>query len=274
MPRFNVNDLLIKPVYDVASYGEDLNIQLGTDTLTLQSITPSTSTFDQHTHDSVFTMDDQDIIISDTDTIGLAHEGDNTAFDRTYQWQADMSAYAYKTEIQAAFATNVSAYTSGSIDLDSVRYVLTQHKPDGTLISTIFDKTHDATLTALSATGTIIFIDHLEVVLPVKITNSNIIRLQIIVNETVSGTNTRQVGILPFYCYQAAAVNKIFTTSQLKFHVHPTLDHAFPVFRDQSIQEGLDYNGVTIQNQTRGISPAFPEIPVMQRIDQNGNILI
>jgi hypothetical protein len=36
---YNVNDLLEKPVYDVSSYGEDLQLPLGTKNLALQSIT-------------------------------------------------------------------------------------------------------------------------------------------------------------------------------------------------------------------------------------------
>ena len=84
---FNPTQLLIKPTYDVASYGEDLTIQLGTDTLALKGFTVSSATFEQSSESAtVFHMGDEGTIISDTDTIGIAYEGNNTAYDRTFQF--------------------------------------------------------------------------------------------------------------------------------------------------------------------------------------------
>ena len=33
--------------------------------------------------------------------------------------------------------------------------------------------------------------------------------------------------------------------SGLQMHLHPALDHAFPVFRDESITNKLDFSGIT-----------------------------
>jgi hypothetical protein len=252
---FNPTQLLIKPTYDVSSYGEDLTIQLGTDTLALKGFTVSSATFEQSSESAtVFHMGDEGTVISDTDTIGIAYEGNDTAYDRTFQFLPDMSAFVYKYEILAGFALNCSAYTSGALDIDSVRFTLSTTLPDGSEENIIFDRYVTSSTSALSGTGTNLFIVHLEDNTPLKLIKGYPVRLQIRVNETISGTNTRQVGILPFFPFQKEALAKIFTTSVFDMHLHPTLDHAFPVFRDQSAQETLDYGGVTINNSTRGVS--------------------
>jgi len=61
---------------------------------------------------------------------------------------------------------------------------------------------------------------------------------------------------------------KQWTTSVFDWHVHPTLDHAFQIFRDQSVQNLIDYSGVTIQGQARGISVYEP---MQQQVQQSGN---
>lgn len=243
---FDINQTLTKPVYDVADYGQTIMIPLVQDSsLTLKTITPSTSTFFQDSPSStVFTIDDINQVLSDIDEISIAHEGNNTAFNRIYQWQPESYGVVYKTNLIAAFGVNVSAFSSGSIDLDSVQIILSSHLPDGTLIDTIFDKTVAATLTALTATGTLIFIMDLEHAKPFEIKSNNPIRMQIIINETVSGTNTRQVGILPLFCFNSEATNKIFTTSVLKFHIHPDIKNAYMALRTVSTSDEIDYSGV------------------------------
>ena len=43
--------------------------------------------------------------------------------------------------------------------------------------------------------------------------------------------------------------------STMQMHLHPALDHAFEVFRDASIQEQLDYDGVDKEGFDRSHSP-------------------
>jgi len=241
----------IKPVYDVSNYGSDLSIQFGIDNLTLQSITASTAAFFKNTDTvnldgaatTVFPVEDMDIILSDVNTFAIAHEGDDTAFNRIYSFEPDMTAYIYKASIKMAFGLNVSAFTNGSRDITGVRFVINQIL-DSERTEKIDDFTVTATLAALTATGTQIFI----IVADRHYTNFKAVKgrpitIQIIVEESGSGTNTRQVGILPCFPFQAAAILKPVTTSVLSVHVHPTLDHAFPVFRDQNAMQLLDYSG-------------------------------
>ena len=76
---YNVTQLLVKPTYDISNYGEDLTLNLGAVTLALQSITLSSANFEQS--GSHVVMDSFAESISDTNAVGLAHEGNNTAFD-------------------------------------------------------------------------------------------------------------------------------------------------------------------------------------------------
>ena len=43
--------------------------------------------------------------MSDTDTVQLLHEGNDTAFDQTYRFRPDMSAIIYKTRILLTYRT-------------------------------------------------------------------------------------------------------------------------------------------------------------------------
>ena len=244
----------IKPVYDVSNYGEDLSIQFGIDNLTLQSFTMSASTTavfkSTETVDlsgsatTVFPVEDMDLIGSDIDVFGIAHEGDDTAFNRIYVFEPDMTAMIYKASVKMAFALNVSALTNGSCDIASVSFIISQ------VVNGVTEKMDEfvvpATLTALTATGTQVFIivadRHYTTFKAIK---GQPITVQIIVNETQSGTNTRQVGIMPLFPFQKAAVLKPVTSSVLSLHIHATLDHAFPVFRDQNAVQLLDYSGTS-----------------------------
>ena len=239
------NDLRIKPVYDVSTYGQDVVLSLGIDDSALTLITPSNADFGQILQNGNIPIDEIEKIISDIDAIGVLNEGNDTAFDQTYEWTPDMSAFIYKIGFSMAFALNVFAFTSGSFDIDSVRIIITQETPSSP--KALLDKVFEANgLTALTGTGTQILLFNTEIAISaVKITQGVPLTFRIIINET-TGVGTRQVGILPLFCFQSEALAKIFTTSVLKFHVHPSLDHAFPVFRSQNDQELLDFSGAGI----------------------------
>lgn len=237
-----VNQLRIKPVYDVSTYGEDVTLSLGIDDAALQTITPSTADFGQILENGNIPIDQIEKVMSDIDAIGILNEGDNVAFDQTYEWVPDMSAFIYKIGFSIAFGLNVSVFTSGSFDIDSIQIIITQDTVRSPKV--LLDKTFEAEgLTALVAGGTQILLFNREIAISAaKITQGVPLTFQIIINETV-GVGTRQVGIVPFFCFQSEAIAKIFSTSVLKFHVHPSLDHAFPVFRSENEQELLDFSG-------------------------------
>ena len=196
---FNVTDTLCKPNYDVANYGQDISLNLGTQTGALQEVTMATANFEQ--------------------------SGDTA----------------------------------------------TENLQDGTEVRQLFDNYVNCSLSALTGTGANVFIAHLEGIAMTKIANSNVVKLRIRIDETVSGTNTRQVGLFPLFPFQKTATMKQWTTSVFDWHVHPTLDHAFQIFRDQSVQNLIDYSGVTIQGQTRGTTVYEPMQQQVSQVQQSGN---
>ncbi len=254
---FNANKLLIKPVYDVSFYGEDKILTLGTDTLTLQSITWSALDELLQTDPigtGVAHMDDNSRLISDIDTLGIAHEGDGVRFSRRYEWLSDMSAWVYKFDLIFCVALDVTAFTSGAHSIDSVTVTITERTIDGAIVSTILTKTDTTGMTDIGAVETKAVVMHFEANKPFKITAGNIVAIRIVFNSTDTLTATSFEGIMPLYYFQEGSVAKIMSESQLILHLHPALDHAFQVFRDQSAQEQLDYSGVNEQNVTRGKS--------------------
>ena len=246
--RFNVNDLLEKPVYDVSSYGEDLQLPLGQKKLALQSITWSAL-------DELLVVDadmeNYSRLVSDIDSLGIMTQGDGVAFDQTYTWLSDMSAFVYKFNITLCVALDVTAYTSGDHSVDSVNVIIKETLADDTVVRTIADFTKDTGMTNTQAVETKAVIMTFEGNIPFKVAQGNKVTTQIILNRTDTNTATTFEGIMPLFYFQISDLAKPMIESTMQLHLHPALDHAFEVFRDQSIQEQLDYDGVNIEGVKR-----------------------
>ncbi len=242
-PPYNTNDLLVKPVYDVAFYGEDLHLPLGVAPLAGQNIT--WSQLDE------LKVVDSDIenysrIISDADTLSVLNKGDGVAFDHEYNWLSDMSAWVYKYNITMAVALELTAWTSGDHSVDSVRIILTERLQDGTLVKTIADSTKNTGMTNTQAAESKVAIVTFEGNQPFKISQGNFVRLQVILGRTDTMVATSFDGVMPlFYFQEGASPVRQLIESTMNLHLYPALDHAFAVFRDQSLQEPMDYDGVT-----------------------------
>ena len=246
--RFNVNDLLEKPVYDVSSYGEDLQLPFGQKKLALQSITWSAL-------DELLVvgadMENYSRLVSDIDSLGIMTQGDGVAFDQTYTWLSDMSAFVYKFNITLCVALDVTAYTSGDHSVDSVNVIIKETLADDTVVRTIADLTQDTGMTNTQAVETKACIMTFEGNIPFKVAQGNKVTVQIILNRTDTNTATTFEGIMPLFYFQISDLAKPMIESTMQLHLHPALDHAFEVFRDQSIQEQLDYDGVNIEGVKR-----------------------
>ena len=246
--RFNVNDLLEKPVYDVSSYGEDLQLPLGQKNLTLQSITWSELDELLVVHAD---MENYSRLISDIDALGIMHQGDGVAFDQTYEWLSDMSAFVYKFNITLCVALDVVAYTSGNHSIDSVNIIIKETLADDTVVRTIANLTQDTGMTNTQAVETKAVIMTFEGNIPFKVAQGNKVTVQIILDRTDTNTAETYEGIMPLFYFQKGSLAKTMIESTMQLHLHPALDHAFEVFRDQSIQEQLDYDGVNIEGVKR-----------------------
>ena len=239
---YSVNDLLQKPVYDVSSYGEDLQLPFGTKKLDLQAITWS-SLDELLVVDS--DMENYSRLVSDIDSLGIMNEGDGVAFDQTYTWLSDMSAFVYKFNITLCVALSVTAYTGGNHSIDSVQVIIKETLADGTEVREIDNLTKATGMTNITAVKDQAVIMTFEGNDPFKVAQGNKITIQIILNRTDTGVATSYEGIMPLFYFQKSSLAKTMIESTLQMHLHPALDHAFPVFRDQSIQDELDYDGVS-----------------------------
>ena len=246
--RFNVNDLLEKPVYDVSSYGEDLQLPFGQKKLAFQSITWSAL-------DELLVvgadMENYSRLISDVDSLGIMTQGDGVAFDQTYTWLSDMSAFVYKFNITLCVALDVTSYSSGNHSIDSVQVIIKETLADDTVVREIANMTKDTGMTNTQAVETKAVIMTFEGNIPFKVAQGNKVTVQIVLNRTDTNTATTFEGIMPLFYFQISDLAKTMIESTMQLHLHPALDHAFEVFRDQSIQEQLDYDGVNIEGVKR-----------------------
>ena len=252
MPPYNVNDLLEKPVYDVSSYGEDLQLPLGTKKLALQAITWSSL-------DELLVVDadmeNYSRLVSDIDSLGIMHQGDGVAFDQTYEWLSDMSAFVYKFNITLCVALSVTAYTSGNHSVDDVQVIIKETTQSGQVIREIANMIKDTGMTNTQAVEDKAVIMTFEGNIPFKVAQGNKVTIQIILGRTDTSTATTFEGIMPLFYFQKSSLAKTMIESTMQMHLHPALDHAFEVFRDASIQEQLDYDGVDKEGFDRSHSP-------------------
>ena len=116
-------------------------------------------------------------------------------------------------------------------------------------------------MTVLAATGIHVAIVTFEGNEPFKISQGNTIRLQIILGRTDTMVATTFEGVMPLFYFQVSTATKQLIESTLNLHLYPALDHAFTVFRDQSLQEPMDYGGVTKQGISRSAEAVNAPLP-------------
>ena len=250
----NPSKLRIKPTYNVGDYGKDILLPLVcTQSSNLQTLTPSTATFEFTPHDSAQPIDEQDIIISDTDKVQQLHASNDTAFTKSWIFTPDMSAFIYKISFNLGLGLKCSAFTSGTTNFGDITITITQ-LGEGSGDTVIWSRAYDAETTALAGTGELICNFHADILAPVKISNALPIKIDLTIAHSKTGTNTSQIGFLPFYPYVPTAVPKLFTVSAVSFHVHASLDHAFPIWRDQDNDQRLDYSGISAEQADATIS--------------------
>lgn len=255
---FSVLSYLIKPVYNVGDFGEDVVIPFDQEALALQSVTPSTSTIARTTETfgsvSAFPVDEHTSALSNIDAFGVANKGNNTQYTRINSWRPDMDVVLYKLDVNVAFGLNVSAYTSGNFSLTSVRLkIYTIEANAGQRV--LMDTTWTSGLGNLGATGSQIFIINEDDLLDTQVYSG----FPVIFEWTVTcgtGVGTRQEGIMPWFVYQASALTKTATRSELRIHVHAAVSHADKVLKRQQNEQRLDYSGINV----RGRQNSDPEV--------------
>ena len=234
--------VLIKPTYDVGSYGHDVKVPLSLLSGSTVTLVPSTSTFKQVLEDGNVPIDEVPIFVSDSDEMEMVSAGADTDFDKTWVWIPDMAANLFKFTANLAVGMTVTSYTSGNFAIESVQIVVKQVKGDYS--ETLVDRLIDPGMSNMTSATSQVAIINLDTQTAKKVFDKSI-TIQIKVNTT-SGSGTYQCGIIPLYCYFAAHTPKIWTTSAIVMHLHGALDHAFPVFRDEDNENLLDHSGIGI----------------------------
>ena len=252
MAIYNSLDTLTKTTYDISNYGEDLFLPFTTDTLALQAIT--WSGLDELLQEESTDLEAYSRLVSDIDTLGILNQGDGVRYDRTFDFLTDMSAWCYKFNLTFAVGLSVTAYTSGAHSVDSVKVTFSELLPDKTEKRVITSMIHNTGMTNIGAVEDKVAIMHFEGNTPFKIINGNYLRIQIEFNSTDTNTATSFEGIMPYFYFQAGSLAKTMCESGLQLHLHPSLDHIFPILRDQSVTNKLDYDGVTINGFDRSHS--------------------
>jgi len=253
LTNYNSIDTLTKANYDISNYGEDLFLPLTTDTLALQSVT--WSALNELLQEESTDLEAYSRLVSNIDTLGILNEGDGNRYSRTFDFLTDMSAWCYKFNLTFAVALSVTAYTTGNHSVDSVKVTFSELLPDKAEKRQITTMIHNTGMATLAATGTNVAIMHFEGNTPFKITQGNYLRIVIEFNSTDTLTATSYEGIMPYFYFQEGSLTKTLCESGLEMHLHPALDHAFPVFRDESITNKLDFDGVTKDGFDRSHSP-------------------
>jgi len=126
--------------------------------------------------------------------------------------------------------------------------------PDKTEKRQITTMIHNTGMTNIAAVETAVAIMHFEGNTPFKIAQGNYLRVAIEFTSTDTNTATSYEGIMPYFYCQEGALAKTLIESGLEMHLHPALDHAFPVFRDESITNQLDFDGVNKEGFDRSHS--------------------
>ena len=235
--------LRTKPVYNVGDYGEDVVFPLVlSQASNLATLTPSTASFHQTEHDSALPIDALARFVSNSDKCELLHAGNDTNFDKTFLISPDMSFFAYKIALTFGLGLKVSAHSSGNINVNNVHLTITEIG-EGAGDTVIADLTVSAGSPNLTATGEQITLFHADIIQPIKFTKSRPIKVRIQTEASKSGTATFQVGMLPVFPIIPTAVPKQWLLSQVEIHAHASLDHAFPIWRDETNQEKMDYSG-------------------------------
>ena len=228
---------LIKPTYDVANFGHDTSLPLNCISGNVATITPSTSTFVQVLEDGRVPIDEVDLFITDSDKMALIHLGDDTDWDKTWDWAPDMSAQAYTLTFNFAVGMKVSSYTSGNFKIDSVQVICNQiGGGEGTV--NFVNKIIDPGMSNMTSAVAQVAIINFSTTVSTKVFDKPL-TFQIKVN-TDSGSGTYQTGIIPLFCYFGTAIPKTWTTSSVLMHLHADLAHAFPIFRDEDNMNMLD----------------------------------
>lgn len=249
----NPFDILVTPTYNLAEYGKDLFIPLtssvgaNTRTIANNNATILRNTF---TAGAAATtgeeIDDYPTVIANEDTLTMCHDGNDASYDRVFRYNPDAQARLSKIYMNVAFSVVMSAFTSGTLQFDSVDVTVTEREND----SGIGDKIVFSNTFATSH-GTIGAIDVADIFIlsavfgDIDLTKNLPLDFRFEINVTeASKVYTYQTGIIPFFSYNPVSAVKSYSLSGLGMHLNTDLDNAQTVLR----KAGLGTKGYFIND--------------------------
>jgi hypothetical protein len=221
--------------YDLAQYGFELK-QYMLDANVPDAITPAVSAAQYqkvlHPYNSINYNPclPHDVYMSNADVAAVSNVADNTAYsNQRFTFHSHATGYIAHMAIVAGFCENVSAYTNGSVTMNSVVFTITTWRAPGEPYDQfIFETAPTTAFTALTATGAQIFqcFEHIPADKRLRTIDSQPITLDVSITETVSGTNTRQVGLMPTFPLWGSPANqaKPWTVPQVIMNIKPGLN--------------------------------------------------
>jgi len=216
------------PTYDIGLYGMDLFLPFTNVGLTETSTTFSAATITRDLEHSNQPMDDFPAVYSDTDTGLVLNEGNNETFSQTYTFNPDMTAVIYALHLTFPAAVICSAFTSGTLNVGALHLKITERSTNDRLL---YENTFQSGAANLTGTGTSLHIFQQDVVETIRVRKGNPIDILVELVTVVTGTNTRQEGVVPLAPYLKTAVLKRFTPAGIALHLHADLSHADGVFK-------------------------------------------
>jgi len=235
----------IKPVYDVSRGTKDDFLPFEV-LKPLHSFTLSSAVIggNNETLDGIGAYQiasDIPTIIQKQDTIGGYTFGDDTDLETILFLKTNQSYEVTQCYIQAAFATNLSAWTSNGVTFDSVdfevrKYLGTNKTNFEVMLRSTFN-TGFAQQVGTDAAD--IFI------LKAQFSGESIkpqdkIGLYFKCNNTKVATCTYQSMLLPLFSYAVTDVTKPFYQSGMASHALPSFDNAAAAFKNQIANYALD----------------------------------
>lgn len=173
-------------------------------------------------------------LVQKQDTIAGYTWGDDTQLETIFFIKTNQSYEVTQCYVQAAFAMNLSAWTSNGATFDSidfeVRKYLGGNKTNFEVLLRTTQLTGFAQQTSADAADIWIFKaqfsgEHIEPL--------DTIGLYFKMNVTKVATNTYQSMLLPLFSYAVLDVTKTFYQSGMASHALPSFDNAAPAIKDQ-----------------------------------------
>jgi len=251
LPHGAINKISIKPTYDVARGTKDDFLPFEP-IKAMHSFTLSNAVIDG-TKDTLDSIESYQIasdipsLVQKQDTIAGYTWGDDTDLETIFFIKTNQSYEVTQCFVQAAFATNLSAWTSNGVTFTSIDFEVRKYLGGNKTNFEVLLRSN--TLTGFAQQGAAdagdIFIFKAQFS-GEHISPSDTIGLYFKCNNTKVATCTYQSMLLPIFSYAILDVTKTFYQSGMASHALPSFDNAAPAFKDQIANYPIDIFGSPI----------------------------